>query len=794
MTVSATNITSGPYLGTGLLDTYSYDFPITTKGEIRVFETNDSEVVTELTVDINFTVSGVGEAAGGNVTRVAGVLPSSYTWFILSDLAETQDTEFESQGGFLPAVHEAAFDRLTQIVQQLQRQMDLSFKLTDDNDGSETLEIAEATASEMLGFNASGNLTTFIPGTGDISSLETKLAASGVGQGTDIIGHNRHSSNSVAQTLNVYLARTYLISEFNAAGDGVTNDATAFANAVTDMPAGSELILESGKTYEITGLWAITKSLKVSGPMSTLQWSTDAANQGIKITASDVSIRTKLKGPKATEDATSSQYGVYAVGTSAAVPLNNLDLEWCEIYDWGTAGVEMEWVDGFNIDHNKIHDCYKAGVRGRSVLNGDITYNRIEDIGAGVTPAADNIYGVQLTKSTGTEALRPVCKDIRVHGNKVARIPAWEGLDTHGGERISFTCNIVVDVYDGIVVTKYHPSGSNVDDRSPRWCVVSYNIVQCAADTVAFADTRYGIVMEGVPAVSGSRLGTLGLNNIVEGNSVSDVNTALLTRNNRNLSLTGNNLTTVTKGWHSLGEDLNFNYTGGSIMDLQGAGIGMNIDPGASAEYPGVTYGSVNGVAIDFGADTGVNFVAAFGGVDLNHIKWTGSGTKITGATTGAIRGFSSGKGSIITTTVDGDTDGSTAVITGIADTSQYLVDNYVKVNKGFPSTTVGYQIIAVTSTTITLDTNSDSAETDVTIAPVIPAATSYKVEGAVTGATSSMTAVVNADRRYEGVDITTFMETDTFNAYFYNTTAAQIDFVTTTNFYYGVDKPNENG
>jgi len=62
-----------------------------------------------------------------------------------------------------------------------------------------------------------------------------------------------------------------------------------------------------------------------------------------------------------------------------------------------------------------------------------------------------------------------------------------------------------------------------------------------------------------------------------------------------------------------------------------------------------------------------------------------------------------------------GDTDGSTAVITGMADTSDFAVGNWVDVTAGFP-TTGPYKVLALTSTTMTLDTSSDSAESNITV------------------------------------------------------------------------------
>ena len=69
-----------------------------------------------------------------------------------------------------------------------------------------------------------------------------------------------------------------------------------------------------------------------------------------------------------------------------------------------------------------------------------------------------------------------------------------------------------------------------------------------------------------------------------------------------------------------------------------------------------------------------------------------------------------------IATDVTGDPDGATAVIPGLADTSDFLVGDSVTVSAGFPSTTDGYKILAKATTTLTLDTVSTSAETDVTV------------------------------------------------------------------------------
>ncbi len=71
-------------------------------------------------------------------------------------------------------------------------------------------------------------------------------------------------------------------------------------------------------------------------------------------------------------------------------------------------------------------------------------------------------------------------------------------------------------------------------------------------------------------------------------------------------------------------------------------------------------------------------------------------------------------------TDVTGDTDGSTAVITGMADTSDFLAGHNVTVSAGFASTGP-FEILSKTSTTITVDTNSNSSQTDVTVTVTYP-------------------------------------------------------------------------
>ncbi len=165
MAVNTPNIVSGPYTGNGSADTYSYNFRIKDKTQIKVFETDDNGVEVTLTVDVDYTVDDIGIDAGGTVTRVAGNLPTGYTWYIRSDYKTTQKTAFSSQGGFTPRVHEDAFDKLTFLIQQLYDLNARTFRISDsDTDVSSIVALPSAAtrANKVLSFDTVGDLITIL--------------------------------------------------------------------------------------------------------------------------------------------------------------------------------------------------------------------------------------------------------------------------------------------------------------------------------------------------------------------------------------------------------------------------------------------------------------------------------------------------------------------------------------------------------------------------------------------------------------------------------------------------------
>lgn len=114
MTINTVDVTTGPYTGNGVTSSFTYDFPIEDESELLVFVNG-----VPLVVDSQYTVTGVGDPDGGQVT-LTSPLTTGFTLFIRSNRVATQNTDFDSQGGFFPDVHERSFDKLTALIQQLE--------------------------------------------------------------------------------------------------------------------------------------------------------------------------------------------------------------------------------------------------------------------------------------------------------------------------------------------------------------------------------------------------------------------------------------------------------------------------------------------------------------------------------------------------------------------------------------------------------------------------------------------------------------------------------------------------
>lgn len=149
------------YLGNNSTATYAFTFRVQSASQLKVIKLDTLANETVLSLNTDFTVSGVGAASGGTITLTAGNLPLNYRLAILRLVPLTQETDIRNQGAFYPEIHEDVFDRLTAIDQQQQDAIDRSLRLSEAiNPGSFEMELPAsvvANPNATIVVNATGN-------------------------------------------------------------------------------------------------------------------------------------------------------------------------------------------------------------------------------------------------------------------------------------------------------------------------------------------------------------------------------------------------------------------------------------------------------------------------------------------------------------------------------------------------------------------------------------------------------------------------------------------------------------
>jgi len=143
-----------------------------------------------LTLDTHYTVLGVDDEDGGTVTltsATATAYASGYTLDIRSNTPQEQGTAI---GPYSPRVTEAAIDNLSRQIQDLQRQINNSFRLPDFGNGTDDMTLSTALAANRAGlftaFDSNGR-PTVASGTGTDNSLRTDLANGLTGPGNTLV-------------------------------------------------------------------------------------------------------------------------------------------------------------------------------------------------------------------------------------------------------------------------------------------------------------------------------------------------------------------------------------------------------------------------------------------------------------------------------------------------------------------------------------------------------------------------------------------------------------------------------
>lgn len=175
-----TEVSSVLYSGNDTTTVFPYTFKINYDTHLRVVLANAAGVETVQILNTDYTVDGVGEEAGGNVTMV--VAPATGEKLAVSRAVPyTQLTDLETRTAYNAEVHEDTFDYLTMITQQLKDETARSVKV-----------------SETSGLDPEDYLDTIVQAVADAEAAEAGAQAAETGAQTAETGAQTAETGAVA--------------------------------------------------------------------------------------------------------------------------------------------------------------------------------------------------------------------------------------------------------------------------------------------------------------------------------------------------------------------------------------------------------------------------------------------------------------------------------------------------------------------------------------------------------------------------------------------------------------------
>ena len=161
MTVSATT-SKLTYSGNGSTTVFAYTFYILDDDDILVqLKNTTTGVITTQTKTTHYTVSGVGVAAGGNITFLTA--PASGNTVVLSrNMTLTQETDYNEYDTFPASSHETALDKAVMIDQQLKEGLDRAIKFDAAVSGVSTTVTGTPASGNIIAVNSSATGLEYI--------------------------------------------------------------------------------------------------------------------------------------------------------------------------------------------------------------------------------------------------------------------------------------------------------------------------------------------------------------------------------------------------------------------------------------------------------------------------------------------------------------------------------------------------------------------------------------------------------------------------------------------------------
>lgn len=244
MTVASTPLRKD-HTGNGIAPSFIYDWYVANKAHLLVTRvTIATGVQSTLVVDTDYTVTGVGNPAGGTVA-ISPPLSALYKLVITPNIPQSQEIDFTTEQSVTPERVEEGFDKTIQLIKQIFEVLNRAVVIpvgstTPATDYISTMQalLASATAAAGTATTQAGIATTG----GNTATTQANLAIAAAATATAVAASMSRDVVIVVgpATYNVTQADNGKILACNTAGGAVTVNLASIAALTTPFALGVE--------------------------------------------------------------------------------------------------------------------------------------------------------------------------------------------------------------------------------------------------------------------------------------------------------------------------------------------------------------------------------------------------------------------------------------------------------------------------------------------------------------------------------------------------------------------------
>lgn len=229
------------YVGNGVTVTFAFNCQVPSANDLAIY-------INDVLTTSGFTISGIGNPTGGAVTF--SVAPSNQaTVRIERIIALERSTDYQQNGDFLARVVNLDFNRIWMALQQQASSLKRAVLVPkSDNATPAELPRAKDRANKLLGFDANGQPTAYIPESASLASIFLMFAAAA---GSSLIGFHQSGVGAVVRNLLDKARETVSVTDFGADPTGVRDSTAAIQAAINKGINGNLEVLFPSGTYII---------------------------------------------------------------------------------------------------------------------------------------------------------------------------------------------------------------------------------------------------------------------------------------------------------------------------------------------------------------------------------------------------------------------------------------------------------------------------------------------------------------------------------------------------------------